>query len=139
MFYVYGLRLMWEDEYRYVGSTKDMDKRLYQHFHDAENNPELRNRELKQWLNENGAERVVMDVLDEVEGGDYRAVEQTWIARLSADDHRLFNIRMAHHSERTFGELPEERRIAIITRYLDEFESDTDRPWLKEDAPVYFV
>jgi len=89
---------------------------------------------------ENGRERVVMDVLEEARlGRDRRAAEQTWIAKLSADGHRLFNIRMANVSSETFGELPEEKKRTIITRYLDDFERDTDQPWLKEDGPVYMA
>lgn len=134
--YIYGLRLLFEDEYRYVGSTGDPDRRLHGHFNDAAAAPDKRNKELKQWLNENGRERVVMDVLEEVSAGrDRRAAEQTWIAKLSADGNRLFNIRMADNSTDTFSDLPDEDRTAVVTRYLDEFERDTDKPWLKEDGP----
>jgi hypothetical protein len=140
MYHVYGLRLLWEDEYRYVGSTNNMDKRLASHFSDASREPDIRNKELRQWLNESGRERVVMDVLEEVDAGqDHRAVEQTWIAKLSADGNRLFNIRMADKSTDTFFELSDEERTAVVTRYLDDFERDTDMPWLKEDSPTYEV
>lgn len=140
MYYVYGLRLLFEDEYRYVGGTGNMGKRLYTHFHDAEHAPDSRNEPLKKWLVENGRERVVMDVLEEVAAGrDRRSVEQTWIAKLSADGNRLFNIRAADMSTDTFGSLPDDKRTAIVEKYLDDLERDTDQPWLKEDGPVYTV
>jgi hypothetical protein len=139
MFYVYGLRLQWEDEYRYVGSTADPDARFLSHFYDAERRPTKGNRELKRWLAENGRECVVMDVLEEIESGDRRAVEQSWIARLAGDDNRLFNIRAADTSTEIFSSLPAEHRTAIVSQYLDAFEKDTDEPWFKEPEPVYLV
>lgn len=138
MFYIYGLRLKGEREYRYVGSTVDMEKRLWAHFGDADRLPDQANPELRQWLRDNGRNGVAMDMLQEVEEErDKRPTEQRWIIKLTKDGHRLFNIRAADGIEGTLAGLPAEQRKKIVTRYLDDFERDTDEPWFKEEGPVY--
>jgi predicted GIY-YIG superfamily endonuclease len=131
MFYVYGLRLKSDSEYRYVGSTNDLRRRMWGH-----KSGEHRNPEKDAWV-EASRSQLTLDILEEVNDGDRLTAEQNWIAKLTNEGHNLFNIRKAHHN--TFADLPESRRTDIVTRYLDDFERDTDTPWFKEDSSVYFT
>ncbi len=121
MFYVYGLRLANDSEYRYVGSTYDLDARLYQHYQFDGGNPEK-----DRWLAENYGQ-IELDVLAEVDEVERRKAEQEWIVMLRQDGHRLFNIRRAHRN--TFADLPDEEKTAAIARFLDQFEGESGTPW----------
>lgn len=131
MFYVYGLRLNDSSEYRYVGSTNTPRQRLWNHKSGDTKNPDK-----DEWIAAN-KRNVVLDILQEVDEGERLTAEQNWIARLTNEGHNLFNLRHAHQN--TFADLPESRRVEIVTRYLDSFEKDTDTPWFKEDSPVYYT
>jgi hypothetical protein len=128
MFYVYGLRLASESEYRYVGGTSNLRLRFWGHLRGEDRNPKK-----DDWVAAN-RNRITMDILEELPETD-RAAEQRWIAKLTNEGHRLFNIRKAQGN--TFATLPESRRTEVVTRYLDEFERDTDEPWFKEERPAY--
>lgn len=139
MFYVYGLREKSSDEYRYVGSTNDLQKRMWGHEHSAENLDDSGNAELYRWF-AGCAGRVIMEVLETVESKDQqRPTEERWIHRLRGEGFRLFNIRSAAVVILGMNDMGETQKRDIITDYLDRFEADTDKPWLKEEAAVYEV
>lgn len=90
MFYIYGLHLEGDDEIRYVGSTTQPVKRLWQHL-------DKRDRERVEerigWVKENRS-RIRMKILETGEN-DKKIVEQRWIADLRMQGHRLLNRRRA--------------------------------------------
>jgi hypothetical protein len=38
-----------------------------------------------------------------------------------------------------FGYMVDDAKRDVIADYLDKFESDADKPWFKEDGPIYEV
>jgi hypothetical protein len=135
MFYIYGLREKGSDEYRYVGRTVNPEKRLREHTQIAK--PVGRGPDLHRWLESVGF-APVMDILDRGEALD-RQTEQHWIEKLAAAGHRLTNMWAASITYSNFGYMVDDAKRDVIADYLDKFESDADKPWFKEDGPVYEV
>lgn len=89
MYHIYGLHLEGEDEIRYVGSTTQPVKRLYQHTR-ADGHERVPER--IEWVKQNNG-RIRMKLLETT--SDRRGAEQRWIADLRARGHRLLNRRRA--------------------------------------------
>jgi hypothetical protein len=136
MFYIYGLREKGSDEYRYVGSTVDMQRRWWGHIRGIENPETSGNPPLYEWLG--GLYGFEMDCLEEV-AEDRRAKEERWINKLRGEGHRLFNIRSAAVMVIGIADMSNETKRGVVAQYLDKFGDDHDGPWMKEAKWVYIV
>lgn len=136
MFYIYGLREVGSDEYRYVGHTNDCDRRRWAHMALAKDPQASNNEQLYKWMAAAG--NFKMDVLQTVDSNP-RSAEEIWINKLRAAGDRLLNARSATRRVLGMAEMDDTQKRHIISSYLDRFEDDTDTPWLKEDDPVYTV
>lgn len=89
--FVYGIRLRWEVEYRYVGlTTKSVSRRLSQHLKVAR---EGRKTPFYDWLRKQDTGSVVAEELQGVWTlEDLGQAEIDWIAYLKRDGDRLLNI-----------------------------------------------
>lgn len=90
MYYIYGLHLEGDDEIRYVGSTTQPVKRLWQHLDKGDRE---KVEERVKWVKEN-RNRIRMKILESGED-DRRVAEQRWIADLRMQGHPLLNRRRA--------------------------------------------
>jgi hypothetical protein len=88
---VYGIRLLSNDVYRYVGlTTKSIDVRLRQHFKEARAG---RKTPFYDWLRVHAGDGVVSDELDLAEDlEELGQAEIAWIAYLSHTGHPLLNL-----------------------------------------------
>jgi predicted GIY-YIG superfamily endonuclease len=86
MFYVYGLRLKGDSEYRYIGCTSEPDVRLMAHL-----SYDNKGSDKYTWLREN-KDAVEMVTLATVEDRyDASVIEANQIAKHRRAGHRLFN------------------------------------------------
>lgn len=99
MFYVYGLHLEGDDEIRYVGSSCEPRKRLYQHLCGDSKNPDKDN-----WVAEN-RRRVRMKILATAAERDRRKAEQRAILECLGKGHRLLNDRRASRKAATIEDV----------------------------------
>ncbi len=129
MFYIYGLRLKDDTEYRYIGCTLDPDTRMLAH-----TSYDKRNRDKHNWIKANAA-NVEMVILAQREDPDEASKEEArQIANHRRTGHRLFN-RQSHSptrhamSDETKAKLsqPKKRRLTPEQRQA------ALREWFKED------
>lgn len=85
--YIYGLALRGDWEIRYVGSTKDLQKRFCGHM----NEWKARDGDKNEWVKAN-LDRVEIRLLEVVKS-DRKLAERRMAQKLYAEGHRLFNIR----------------------------------------------
>lgn len=95
---IYGLRLVDDFEYRYVGlTTVGPTLRLKRHFYDAKKSP---NRHVCKWLNKHSSQ-ITIDVLEVCPDGDTKYLweaEQFWISQIKGFGHSLTNASLGGES-----------------------------------------
>lgn len=89
---IYGLRLVDDPEYRYVGyTTIGTDRRLEKHKKDTVN----RDFYVHRWMRSCGLENIDIDILEECSIGDMASLgeaEEFWITQIRSFGHRLTNL-----------------------------------------------
>lgn len=90
--WIYGLRENGSDEIRYVGHTKDIQQRLYQH--KTKTGQIKGNAALSAWLDETG-DNLLCETIDYVPANQARKHEEKHMRKLAGKGHRLLNIRQA--------------------------------------------
>ena len=92
MAYIYGLKEKGTSELRYIGHSRNVKKRVYQH--KTKSARAKGNAELAAWLDGVG-DNLDYEILESVPNRGARKHEEKHIRIMSGKGHRLFNIRQA--------------------------------------------
>lgn len=89
MGFVYAFKLKNNDELRYVGITKNIQKRYIGHKNSASRGENL---PLYRWIRSKGIDNIEMIILEEATMDQLSELEVMWISKLKEDGHRLLNL-----------------------------------------------
>jgi len=115
---IYGLRLVDDFEYRYVGyTTLGTDRRLKKHKKDTAH----RDFYVHRWMRSNGLDNIAIDLLEECPSGDMISLgeaEEFWITQIRSFGHRLTNLNSGGKGGNSGWKHSEESKSRISTSLL---------------------
>lgn len=116
---IYGLRLVGDLEYRYIGyTTIGTKKRLSKHRRDTL----YRDFHVHRWMKANGRENITIDVLEECPEGDLPYIseaESFWIEQIRSFGHRLTNLNAGGVGGNSSRKHSEETKLKISQSLLN--------------------
>jgi len=128
MFYIYGLRVKGDSEYRYIGCTSEPATRLMIH------NSERRAKAKYEWMQQNRG-KVEMVILSEVADRYDAAVEETrTIRKYKQGGHRLLNSQRSAAPTRDVSDETKEKMSRPRNRRMSKEQRVSElQKWLEKD------
>lgn len=128
MFYIYGLRVKGDSEYRYIGCTSEPAARMVAHA------SERKVKVKYEWFQKNRG-NIEMVILSEVDDQYDAAVEESRIIRkYRQDGHKLLNTQQSAAPIRTISDETKAKMSKPKKRRMSKEQRVSElRKWLKDD------